>query len=73
MTTSTRVQPTAPPRTVRSFFAGLLHKDGTLGPIMLGPGFLFLLVLTAYPFVYAVYLSFTNKQIGAPASFTGLD
>jgi multiple sugar transport system permease protein len=27
----------------------------------------------AYPFFYAVYLSFTNKQIGAPAEFTGLE
>jgi multiple sugar transport system permease protein len=29
--------------------------------------------MMAYPFVYAVYLSFTDKQIGAPASFTGIE
>jgi multiple sugar transport system permease protein len=38
----------------------------------LSPGFVFLLVLMAYPFVYAVYLSFTDKTIGAPAEFTGM-
>ncbi len=27
----------------------------------------------AYPFFYAVYLSFTDKQIGAPASFIGFE
>jgi multiple sugar transport system permease protein len=42
-----------------------------LGYVLLGPGFLFLLVMMAYPFFYAVYLSFTDKAIGAPASFVG--
>jgi multiple sugar transport system permease protein len=44
-----------------------------LGYILIGPAFLFLALMMAYPFVYAVYLSFTDKQIGAPANFTGLE
>ncbi|MBX3012225.1 MAG: sugar ABC transporter permease [Caldilineaceae bacterium] len=50
-----------------------LHKDSALGYLLLSPGFLFLTIMMAYPFFYAVYLSFTDKQIGGPANFTGLD
>ncbi len=69
MTSRTRSQS----RTWRSFISQLLHKDSSLGYILLSPGFVFLTVMMAYPFVYAVYLSFTDKQIGAPAHFTGLE
>src|SRR5690349_6348233 len=65
--------PRVQPRTAEALISRLLHKDSSLGYILLGPGFLFLMVMMAYPFVYAVYLSFTDKQIGAPASFTGLE
>ena len=54
-----------------SFIARLLHKESSLGYILLGPGFVFLLIMMAYPFFYAVYLSFTDKAIGAPATFVG--
>lgn len=60
-------------RSTGDYISRLLHKDSSLGYILLGPGFIFLAVMMAYPFVYAVYLSFTDKQIGAPASFTGLE
>ena len=60
-------------RTWGPFIARLLHKDSSLGYILLSPGFVFLTMMMAYPFVYAVYLSFTDKQIGAPAHFTGLE
>ncbi len=62
-----------PSRSSGAFISRLLHKDSSLGYILLGPGFIFLAVMMAYPFVYAIYLSFTDKQIGAPASFTGLE
>jgi multiple sugar transport system permease protein len=55
-----------------AFISRLLHKDSSLGYILLGPGFVFLVVMLAYPFFYAVYLSFTDKQIGAEANFIGL-
>ncbi len=61
------------PRSASSFISRLLHKDSSLGYILLGPGFVFLAVMMAYPFMYAVYLSFTDKQIGAPANFTGFE
>lgn len=62
-----------PPSTLGAFIGRLLHRDSSLGYILLAPGFLFLALLMAYPFVYAIYLSFTDKTIGAPANFTGLD
>lgn len=65
--------PRAEPSALGSWIARLFHRDSSLGYILLGPAFLFLAVMMAYPFVYAVYLSFTDKQIGAPASFTGLE
>jgi len=69
MASTTRSQP----RTWGSFISRLLNKDSSLGYILLSPGFVFLTVMMAYPFAYAVYLSFTDKQIGAPAHFTGLE
>lgn len=69
MASRTREQP----RSVGSFIARLLHKESSLGYILLGPGFVFLLVMMAYPFVYAVYLSFTDKAIGSPANFVGFE
>jgi len=56
-----------------SYLSQLLHKDSSLGYVLLGPGLLFLAIMMAYPFFYAVYLSFTDKQIGAVANFTGLE
>src|SRR5688572_23627017 len=47
------------PRSVGEFISRHLHKENSLGYILLSPGFIFLLVMLAYPFVYAVYLSFT--------------
>ncbi|MEZ4864724.1 MAG: sugar ABC transporter permease [Caldilineaceae bacterium] len=63
----------AQPNSMGAFIGRLLHKDSTLGYVLLGPGFLFLAVMMAYPFVYAVFLSFTDKQIGGVAHFTGLE
>src|SRR5215213_7460377 len=60
-------------RSTSAFISRLLHKDSSLGYILIGPAFVFLAVMMAYPFVYAVYLSFTDKQIGAVASFTGFE
>jgi len=62
-----------PSRSASAFISRLFHKDSSLGYILLGPAFVFLAVMMAYPFVYAVYLSFTDKQIGAPANFTGFE
>lgn len=60
-------------RSFDAFITRLLHKDSSLGYILISPGFVFLTVMMAYPFVYAVYLSFTDKQIGTVAHFTGFE
>ncbi len=59
--------------TFSAYIDRLLHKDSSLGYVLLGPGLLFLAVMMGYPFIYAVFLSFTDKQIGGVANFTGLD
>lgn len=61
------------PRSVGAYISRLLHKESSLGYILLGPGLVFLLVMMAYPLAYAVYLSFTDKAIGAQANFVGLE
>ena len=61
------------PQSVGSTISQLLHRDGPLGYLLLSPGFVFLTVMMAYPFFYAVYLSFTDKQMGSVANFTGLE
>jgi multiple sugar transport system permease protein len=66
-------RPPAKQNSLGAVIARLLHRDSSLGYVLLSPGFVFLLVMMAYPFAYAVYLSFTNKQIGVPAQFTGLE
>lgn len=58
---------------LRERWSRALHKDASLGYILLTPGFLFLLFLMAYPFVYAMFLSFTSKRIGGPPTFVGLE
>ncbi|MCB0062230.1 MAG: sugar ABC transporter permease [Caldilineaceae bacterium] len=61
------------PNSLNAFISRLLHKESTVGYVLLGPGFLFLMIMMAYPFVYAIYLGFTDKQIGSVANFTGFD
>lgn len=60
------------PRSLGATISRLLHRDSSLGYILLSPAFIFLAVMMAYPFFYAVWLSFTDKQIGAEANFIGL-
>ncbi len=59
-------------RSFGEMISRLLHKDSSLGYVLLSPAFIFLAVMMAYPFFYAVWLSFTDKQIGAEANFIGL-
>ncbi|MCX6030736.1 MAG: sugar ABC transporter permease [Chloroflexi bacterium] len=50
----------------------LLHREESLGYILSAPALIFLAVLLGYPLVLAIYLSFTNKHLGAPAQWVGL-
>ena len=50
-----------------------LEKDSVLGALMVSPALIFLLLMLAYPFMLAVYLSLTDKRVGVEASFVGLE
>ena len=56
-----------------AFISRLFYRESTLGPILLSPGFIFLAVMMAYPFIYAVFLSFTDKVTGGAPTFNGLE
>ncbi len=46
-------------------------QEAALGYLLISPAFIFLVVLLAYPFVMAVYLSLSRKSLGADAVFVG--
>jgi len=52
-----------------------LNREQNLGRIMVAPAIILLLVLVAYPFVLAIWLSFTDTRIAqsATGSFVGLE
>ena len=43
-----------------------------LGYLLVAPVVICLLVLVVYPFVFAIWISFTNRVIGRPGEFVGL-
>jgi multiple sugar transport system permease protein len=53
----------------------LLERPNVLGYLLMAPAALIIFFFVAYPFVWGVWMSLTNKQIGMPWSqvkFTGL-
>ena len=50
-----------------------LNREGPLGYLLISPALLFLLFMLGYPFVIAIVLSLSEKRLGAPATFVGLD
>src|SRR5215510_7944089 len=51
----------------------VLGSDYRLGFLFVAPMVVLVLALVAYPFCYAVYLSMTQKFVGMPPVFVGLD
>ena len=49
-----------------------LRREGRLAYAILTPTLLVILLLVAYPFVAAIYLSLQNKMIGSPGRLVGL-
>jgi multiple sugar transport system permease protein len=47
-------------------------RDATQGYIMVAPAIILLIVLVAYPFCLALWLSLTNKTVGNDGTFVGL-
>jgi multiple sugar transport system permease protein len=53
----------------------LLERPSVLGPVLVAPAILYILLLVGYPFVLAVYLSMTNTDVATTGlgRFVGLD
>jgi ABC-type sugar transport system permease subunit len=60
-------------RGVRLGLTRVLGPDYRLGYLFVVPMVLLVLILVAYPFGYAIYLSLTRKYVGVPPVFVGLD
>lgn len=50
----------------------LLHREASLGYVLLVPTMLMLLVFLAFPFVWGVWLSMSSAEIGSDGHFVGL-
>src|SRR5712692_10195751 len=57
----------------RTTLAEFFDREDVLGYMLLIPVLLILGVFVAYPFVYGVWLAFTDTEIGIPGKFIGLD
>ncbi len=62
----------AAPRRRRSLAAALERED-VLGYLLMVPALVVLVLFIAYPFALGVWLSFTDKLVGKPATFVGLE
>jgi multiple sugar transport system permease protein len=49
-----------------------LDREPVLGPVLVTPALLLLVLLVAYPFVIALYFAMSNAFIGRPSEFIGL-
>lgn len=54
-------------------WSSVYRQEVIWGWVLLGPAILMMLGLVAYPFLFAIWLSFTDKSVGQQASFVGLD
>ncbi len=50
-----------------------MEREGPLGYLLMSPALLFLLIMLAYPFGIAILLSFSEKRLGAEATFVGFE
>jgi ABC-type sugar transport system permease subunit len=50
----------------------LSQSDAILGYILVAPVVICLLILVVYPFFFAIWISFTDRMIGQPGQFVGL-
>src|SRR5919112_175654 len=48
------------------------RRTSLLGYLLVAPVVICLLVLVVYPFVFAIWISFTNRVIGRAGQFVGL-
>jgi multiple sugar transport system permease protein len=57
----------------RLTLSGLLEREHVLGYLMMTPALVLLGLFIAYPFALGVWLSLTDKLVGQPATFVGLE
>jgi multiple sugar transport system permease protein len=58
---------------VRGRFRPLLEREHVLAGVLLAPTLLILLLFIAYPFVLGLWLAVTDKVVGRPGNFIGLE
>lgn len=49
-----------------------LSRGSTQGYLMVAPAVLWLVILLGYPFILSIWFAFTNKTVGQPGEFIGL-
>lgn len=57
----------------RPAVAELLDREQVLGPLLMIPALAILTIFLAYPFVLGLYLGVSDKAIGQPSHFIGLE
>lgn len=50
----------------------LSRQDARLGYLLVAPIVICLLLLVLYPFLFAIWISFTDRMVGSPGQFVGL-
>jgi multiple sugar transport system permease protein len=50
----------------------LSRSNSRLGYLMVAPILICLLLLVVYPFIFAIWISFTDRMVGRPGTFVGL-
>ncbi len=56
-----------------SGFSNWLNDQRVIGTLFVMPALLVLAFVVVYPFLSAIWMSFQNKMVGAPATFIGFD
>lgn len=70
MSQGTMVDPAMQARSSSRF--SLRTSEGILGYLLVAPLVICILLLVVYPFVFAIYISFTDRVIGSEGEFIGL-
>ncbi len=73
MVETTQVRPSSAAHTPARTPWQWLNREGPLGYLLISPALLFLLFMLAYPFVIAIILSLSEKRLGGPITFVGLE
>jgi multiple sugar transport system permease protein len=62
----------AAPSQARPWWRGFVKSEALTGYFLISPAVFLMLVLLAYPFVLAVWISLTDRVLGEPGKFIGL-